>query len=399
MQQTFNVLPKFSEMKPGSIVLLLIFYSISQTATSQHAYTIGKSHDALIAQADSLIENFQFERALSVLQKTDSIDKDILLRVGQCNYRLGASEGAITPFEKVLHLDSANTTALNHLGQLYSRDGEFSKALSCFAKLIQIDSANAFYYKQAGSVAMRLNQIHRAQEMYTRALHLNGRDTESAVALGNAFMAMEQYQRVDSVVRTAMILEPKFKPLIMLHARSAFEQRQYESVVTTLNTMLENADTTALSARLLGISYFHLREFEKSILCMQFLLTNKYDFEWVYYYTGIAFRELGDVRGSVDWLKLAVEKSISENTSAYYTQLGQSSEAAGDHPAAIRAYRSAYDFSKEGILLYHLARNYDVYYKDKSTAVEFYRRYLESDDTIRLAREYAKKRMQDMGHF
>ena len=248
-------------------------------------------------------------------------------------------------------------------------------------------------------MAMRLNQIHRAQQLYTEALRLNARDTESSVALANTFMAMEQYESVDSIVQTAMTLEPNFKPLILLHARSAFEQREYESVITTLNRMLESTDTTALTARLLGISYFHLGNFEKLISCMQFLLTNKYDFEWVYYYMGVAFRKMGDVRGSVDWLKIAVEKSISENTSAYYAQLGQSYEAVGDHPGAIRAYRSAYDFSKEGILLYHLARNYDVYYKDKRTAVEFYRRYLESDDTIRLAREYAKKRMQDMGYF
>ena len=383
-------------MKPGLIILLLVFSLIGY---AQNAEKIETSPRTIIERADSCIESFQFEKALSILQEADSLDKEVLLRIGQCNYRLGGSAGAIKPFEQVLELDSSNVTALNHLGQLYGRDGEFPKAFFCFVKLIQIDSGNAYYFKQAGSMAMRLNQIYQAQRYYSQALRLNARDTESAVALANTFMVMEQYHKVDSVVRTAMVLEPNFKPLILLNARSAFEQREYKTVVTTLNRMLENTDTTALTARLLGISYFHLGEFEKLISCMHFLLTNKYDFEWVYYYMGVAFRELGDVRGSVDWLKLAVEKSISENTSAYYAQLGQSYEAAGDHSAAIKAYRSAYDFSKEGILLYHLARNYDVYYKDKRTAVEFYRRYLESDDTIRLAREYAKKRMQDMGHF
>jgi tetratricopeptide (TPR) repeat protein len=212
-------------------------------------------------------------------------------------------------------------------------------------------------------------------------------------------MVMERYESVDSIVHHALSTEPYFKPLLLLGARSAFEQRKYESVTDIVNRLLEKSDTTALTARLLGVSYFHLQDYNKLISCMQFLLKNQYDFEWVYYYMGIAFRELGDASGSVSWLKLAVEKSISENTSAYYAQLGQSYEKAGDHQAAIKAYRSAYSYSKDGILLYHLARNYDVYYKDKSMAVTYYKRYLASEDTIRLAREYAKRRMQDMGYF
>jgi hypothetical protein len=40
-----------------------------------------------------------------------------------------------------------------------------------------------------------------------------------------------------------------------------------------------------------------------------------------------------------------------------------------------------------------------MYYKDKTTALAYYEKYLESDDTIRKAREYARSRMQDMGKF
>jgi tetratricopeptide (TPR) repeat protein len=369
------------------------------SADAQTIDTAAFARVSLIEQVDSLMVNYQFEKALNVLHKSDSGDIDILVRMGQCNFRLGASAGAIKPFERVLQIDSGNVTALNHLGQLYARDGEFGKALSAYVNLIDLDSGNAYYCKQAGSMAMRLSNISDAQAWYTRALNLNARDTESYVALANILMVMEQYRSVDSIVRAALIFEPYFKPLLLLSARSAFEQRNYEFTVETLNTLLEKTDTTALTARLLGISYYHLQEYEKLISCMQFLLTNKYDFEWVYYYMGIAFRELGDASGSVSWLKLAVEKSISENTSSYYTQLGQSYEQVGDHLSAIKAYRAAYNFSNEGILLYHLARNYDVYYKDKATAAAYYRKYLESDDTIRLAREYAKRRMQDMGHF
>ncbi|HKZ36146.1 MAG TPA: tetratricopeptide repeat protein, partial [Chryseolinea sp.] len=197
----------------------------------------------------------------------------------------------------------------------------------------------------------------------------------------------------------ALAVDPQFKPLLLLSARSAFDQQQYERVINTIHTLLEKSDTTALHARLLGVSYFHLHEYNKLITCMQFLLKNRYQSEWIYYYMGVAYRELGDVSASIDWFKQAVEKSISENTTTYYSELGKSYEEVGNHQEAIRAYRAAYNYSKEGILLYHLARNYDIYYKDKTTALAYYQKYLESDDTIRLAKEYARKRMQDMGVF
>jgi tetratricopeptide (TPR) repeat protein len=130
---------------------------------------------------------------------------------------------------------------------------------------------------------------------------------------------------------------------------------------------------------------------------MNFLVNHNYDSDWIYYYLGAASRELGDIPASIVYFGKAVEKSISENTGTYYSQLGRSYEEAKDYRNAIRAYRAAYNNSKEGILLYHLARSYDVYYKDKAQALAYYKKYLESDDTIRLAKEYSRRRVQAMG--
>jgi hypothetical protein len=89
----------------------------------------------------------------------------------------------------------------------------------------------------------------------------------------------------------------------------------------------------------------------------------------------------------------AIESGISENIEVYYSQLARTYEEAKDYKNAIHYYQAAYEKSKTKILLYDLARNYDVYFKDKSTAIAYYKRYLASDDTIKLAREYAKRRL------
>lgn len=381
------------------LLLALGFATVSFEAGAQTSDSLAQTQINLIRTADSLIASYKFESALNLLSKGDSLDKDLLLRIGHCHLRLGTARAAIRPYERVLKMDSTNLSALNQLGQLYARDGDYAKALPLFLRLIAIDSANGYYCKQIGSLAARSEDKATAIYWYRKALHFNPADAESSLSLGNILFEFEEYESVDTIVNLALAQDSLFKPMIVLRAKSAFEQQRYESVIATINSLLQKSDTTALYARLLGISYFHQKDYHKLMTCMTFLLKNRYDQEWIYYYMGLAARELGDVPTSINWFKLAVQKSISENTKVYYSQLGQSHDALGEYPEAIRAYKAAYDYSREGILLYHLARNYDMYYKDKTMALAFYRRYLKSDDTIRLAREYARRRMQDMGDF
>lgn len=375
------------------VFILCGFHTYGQDSTDT------KQHLELLHQADSLMASYKFEKALQILATSDVEDLAILLRIGQCQYRLGASEAAIIPYERVLLLDSANSTALNQLGQLYARKGDYEKAMESYRVLVHQDAENSYYSKQVGLMASRAGDKMYGIKWLSKALVLNPSDTEASLALGTILLDFQNYVLVDSIVREALVLEPSFKPLLVLKAKSAFEQKKYSEVIPVVNDLVEQSDTTALYARLLGVSYFHLGEYRNVITYMTYLLGNNYDYDWIYYYMGIASRELGDHPVAIDWFKLAAQKSMSDNTRIYYSQLGQSYEDVGDYQRAIGAYRAAYNYSKEGILLYHLARNYDVYYKDKATALTYYQKYLESDDTTRLAKEYAKKRVQDMGIF
>ena len=361
--------------------------------------TFSERRNSIIAQADSLMERYKFQNALDVLSSSDSLDVDVLLRIGECHLRLGASSAAILPYEHVLKIDSTNITALNHLGVLYSRGGDIEKALGCFMQLVNVDPSNSYYYKQAGLMASRTGASIQAKFWFEKALNLNPMDTESSLGLGNILMEMKQYQSVDSIVQQSLALYPEFRPLMILKAKSEFRQRKYQSVIVTINTLMEKADTVALHAKLLGESYFHLGEYHKMFPWMHFLLRNDYEHESIYFYMGIAVREVGDIAGSVAWFKLAVEKAISVNLKVYYSELAESFEQLGDHGEAIRALRIAYNYSKDDILLYNLARNYDIYYEDKATALLYYQKYLESADTIKRAKEYSRKRLQEMGKF
>src|SRR6267378_6395621 len=163
--------------------ILILFFAFALEAQTFDSAQIARQQ--LIRQSDSLMNNYQFEKALGLLNNmSDSLNTNVLLRIGQCNFRLGLSRRAILPYERVLKLDSTNVTALNQLGQLFARDGDFYKALECYLRLLAMDSSNSYYYKQAASMAVKSDDKLVAAVFYEKALHYNPSDTEASLALG-----------------------------------------------------------------------------------------------------------------------------------------------------------------------------------------------------------------------
>jgi tetratricopeptide (TPR) repeat protein len=159
---------------------------------------------------------------------------------------------------------------------------------------------------------------------------------------------------------------------------------------------MAKGDTIPAYARLLGISYFQLERYDKVLPLMKYLLDRDMKADWIYYYIGSSYQQLQQPDSAITYINKAIEAGISENISNYYTQLASSYEDKKDYKSAIKYYKAAYESSKADILLYHLARNYDVYYKDKSQAIAYYKRYLNSDDTIKIAKEYTKYRLDEL---
>lgn len=66
-------------------------------------------------------------------------------------------------------------------------------------------------------------------------------------------------------------------------------------------------------------------------------------------------------------------------------------------------FQAAYKSSRNKILLYHLARNYDSYYKNKKTDLLYYEKYLATYDSANNNyQEYSKymvSELQKIFHF
>ena len=366
------------------------------------AFTISFAQESVMeksasaSEIDVLISTYQFGKALDLLNRDeDSLSIRVLHQKGHCYFQLGNYRDAISQFEKVLMLDSLNTHALFQLGQLYARNKQHKEAYDCYEKLIAGDSTNSFYYKQYGIVASQANAPLLALPNFFETVKLNPNDAEAYALLVEILLEADRYEMADSILTQALLINSS-PQLRFLLAKAQLGEGKYESVIRITEQLIVESDTLPSYVRLLGISYFQLEQYDKAIVCLDFLLKNNMKAEWIYYYLGVSYRHLNKPDSAIAFMNKAIEEGISGNISNYYMQLATSYEEVKDFKNAIKYYKEAYEHSKKDILLYHLGRNYDVYYKDKTQAINYFKRYLNSDDTIKVTREYSRYRLNEL---
>lgn len=347
-------------------------------------------------EIDELIQTYNFEKALVMLNGlNDSMSVEVLQRKGHCYAQLGNYNDAVNEYQNILGIDSLNVRALMALGQLFGKQKQYGGAFICYTKLIGVDSLNSYYYKQFGIVANNAGIPGVAVANFFKALVLNPRDIESTTLLAEILIDSDHPEIADSLLTKAIEISPSVNLRVML-AKAQYNEKKYKQVIHTVNQLLIEGDTSAQAVRHMAVSYYKLDKNEECIRWLNYMMSRSWKAEIIFYYLGMAYQNLNKQDSAIFYLNRAIDEGITDNIGIYYTQLATSYEAVNSLKTAIKYYKMAYDESKSGILLYHLARNYDRVYEDKTQAIRYFRRYLESEDTIRLAREYSRLRANEL---
>lgn len=375
-------------MKTLCLIPLLFscFLSSAQNESTQSSFI----------EIDELIQTYQFKKALTLMDgMDDSASVDLFQRRGTCYHQLGNYDDAIESYEKVADLDSTNRRALLALGQLYARKEQYGGSFMCYTRLIAMDSLNSYYYKQFGMVGLQARVAGVAFANLMKAIELNPTDIESNALVADMLIRGKQSQMAEEILTRALKVTTSTQ-LTFLLAKAQMGSEKYVEAIRTANQVIAKRDTLSDHARVLGICNFRLNNYDKTIYWMNHLLHDGLKAEWIYYYLGVSFQNLNKLDSAVLYLNKAIEEGISDEIDVYYSELAASYEAAKNFKMAIKYYKIAYEESKKGILLYHIARNYDIYHKDKTLAIEYFNRYLKSEDTIKLAREYSRQRVNEL---
>ncbi len=358
----------------------------------------GQSLDSTFMEVDRLIEQSQFQAAQEQLSKLEVAGVDFHQRQAQVAIALGNSPRAIESYSALLSLDSTDVEALNALARLENQRSNYRAAFGYYQELQGLDSLNPYYLKKLGGLSLKRGSIASAFRYFEAAYQVNQQDLEVLSNLAKLYLEFKAYPQSDSLLQRGLALDRANVSLWMLDCQSAYRQKDYTRMNKALEALIDlQGDSSAFFLRNKGIASYHLGYHEASIQCLDRLVKQEGLSEIVAFYLGMAHRELGHSQESADYFNISIDEGISDQIGTYYLNLALSLEELDDLPGAIQAYQKSYRAKAQPVILYYLAVCYDAYYRDKTTAISYFEKFLEEVEPAASSYQvYARERISEL---
>lgn len=324
----------------------------------------------------------------------DSTRTDCYEKAGQSAYRLGDIPAAKKFFHLLEKLDTSNYTAFSQLSTIYEMEKNAPKAIKYFNRLSGLYPENPIYYRKLGQQYQVSGLLNDAFENYARAFKLNPRDMFSIQGIAEIFIANKQYTEADSLLREGLALDSLNINFNLLIAQSKYRQKSFDSTVHYLDRIKYEIDLSPYFNKMFGYACIQIDSFEKSIPLLEKSLIDEGSKEYAHYYLATAYENLENEEYALFHYKKALEEGISANVDLYHRNLARMYNDRNNLREAIPHYQDAYKYGNDPLILFFLARACDVYYKDKSIALNYYRKYLKSGDQTAEYIQYSRERKQ-----
>jgi tetratricopeptide (TPR) repeat protein len=217
---------------------------------------------------------------------------------------------------------------------------------------------------------------------------------EAIDQLTNLYLRMDQLPYAEEILEKGLRLDAENIRLLHHSARLNYKKKAYPLVVEALERTMAIGDSTSYYQMLAGVSYLHLDSIENAFFHLNDLIENGEETEHTHHYLGLCYREMENLEKSIYHLEKAVALGLSPKMEIYHADLGTMEAENGQYRSAINHFQKAYDYSGDPEHLFHLARNCDIYYKDKSIALRHYNKYLKTKDTK--YRKYTEDRIMEL---
>lgn len=378
--KTLNLLKKILVLTCFSLALLSSL-SAQEVEISLDVEEMDKLNQC--SSANQYIGFYQFEKALSILEKCNKENRDnhkILSNIAYCHFKLGHYDESKRIYTQVLQQNAEDLNALTQLAIIYNKEQRYDKALETYEVLLQFDIENSFYNKQAGGLALRLGKTEIGLNYYKEAFKLNPKDVETAASLSNIYISLKKPQLAQNVINTTLPSAPQNTRLLRVQTRLHYIKEDFSAVSITGQKLLTLKDSSSYILRMTGMAHYHLDQYHEAILLLEALSKKEEEEHLVHYFLGVSYSKLKDFEMAQQQYQLAIKKGIAENIDDYYKKLGESQEAQGLLSKAIVSLKKAHQYSNEKLLLYKIATISEQYYKDKNIALRYYKKYLKSKD-------------------
>jgi tetratricopeptide (TPR) repeat protein len=323
-------------------------------------------------------QNQQFEEALSYLAPAVSIDSNninLLAWMGYGSYMTDDKVAAENYYQRIVRLDSNNVPALYYLVRL-NKDDAHVIAMGYAARLIALQPEKPLWWRTMGDLFRRSNEVDSAIYFHDRAYELTPTDYRNIVALADDLIEKKEYHQADSILDIGLARDSMNLSLLRSRVHSAYLSQDYAAAIVPGERIVRQNQPILNAVTWLALSYYNLKMYNECVGACEYMLSNGFDVEAIYYYEARAYAKLKEYKKSNELLGICLKKAISHTAEWYYNDLAENDESLKNYRSAIAHSDTAYYLFKDPLMLYNCGRISESLLKNESMARKYYRQYL-----------------------
>jgi tetratricopeptide (TPR) repeat protein len=322
----------------------------------------------------------------------DSLNLDCIQVYADAANKLGDQSNAKKYYHKLEKLDSNNVRSYIQLATIYEQQQRIPRAIKYYYILNKLLPDNPIYYRKNAQLFRTVKDTKEAFRLYALANKLNPRDILTLKGLAEICIMNDQMLMADSLIQCGLAVDDENISMHYLSAISKYKQKQYDSVTVILEGLRGQVDLDSYYNKLLGFSYLQIDSIDLAIQKLQLALVDEPDSEKLHFYLATAFEKKEQLEGALEHFEKAVEFGRSPDLDLYHRNVARIANNEKKYKKAIENYKDAYKYGHDPVILYYLATISDTYYKDKSIAINYYKKYIKSGHNHVEYIKYAKSR-------
>ena len=318
-----------------------------------------------------------------------------LAELGENYSTLGNIYQTVDCYRRAVELTPKDLNLKGKLGRAYIGIDDFVRAYQTFESIRKEDSTNVYFNKQFAFAAFKTGKSGQAIRLFEQVVAENPGDFGSYLNLIAIYKRKKDPMKVYQAGNRALAFFPKNPTVLLRQADALFELKEYELAAFPYEQYLSENDSTFEALKNYGICVFFSKNEEKAIQlldkCMRLVPNDQY----VYFYLGLAYKNLAEYEKSAECLIAAIECSQPTYLTDMYHHLGQVYGLHREFEKSIETLQKAYECNNERVeILFEIATTYEEFNFNKTMALNYYNRYLKEAGEKAQNADYALGRLR-----
>jgi len=335
------------------------------------------------------------ERSFENLISLDSTNSKYLAEYADLLTEFGNPYKAITYYQRAADHSIEDFNLKYKFGRAFMNIENYQKAYDVFMMIRYKDSTNVVYNKQLGLVALRTGKINQAIEMFESVLEYNPNDFSTYVNLISSYSQIKDAVHIVRTVDRALYFFPENPAILFRGANSLYALAEYEEAKPSYEHYLARNDSILDVLKNYGITLYFCKESGKAISLLETYFYQDPDEAYVNFYLGLAYRDIGNLSRSAEFLEMAVACAQPVYLAEMCHHLGKVYGLNREFELSIKALQKAFNFNNKKVeLLCEIAKTYEEFNPDKKLALNYYNQYLKDAGDSAVNTKYAQERVR-----